>query len=97
MAEVTPTVTALQPASRRSGRSVELLRLDNRLPARSVQREEVARTVRRVVLLHAPTVRIAARQCAGRQLRRRWARTLRSFDFQTGRSTPSPLQVNYRR
>jgi len=39
----------------------ELLRLDNRLPGlQSAQREEVARTVRRVVdkLLHAPTVRI---------------------------------------
>ena len=39
----------------------ELLRLENRLPGlESDQREEVARTVRRVVdkLLHAPTVRI---------------------------------------
>jgi glutamyl-tRNA reductase len=39
----------------------ELLRLDNRLPGlESTHREEVARTVRRVVdkLLHAPTVRI---------------------------------------
>lgn len=39
----------------------ELLRLENRLPGLdSVQRDEVARTVRRVVdkLLHAPTVRI---------------------------------------
>jgi glutamyl-tRNA reductase len=60
MAEVTPTVTALR---RRAADVVEaeLLRLDNRLPGlQSVQREEVARTVRRVVdkLLHAPTVRI---------------------------------------
>jgi glutamyl-tRNA reductase len=39
----------------------ELLRLENRLPGlENAQREEVARTVRRVVdkLLHAPTVRI---------------------------------------
>jgi len=60
MAEVTPTVTALR---RRAADVVEaeLLRLDNRLPGlQSAQREEVARTVRRVVdkLLHAPTVRI---------------------------------------
>lgn len=60
MAEVTPTVTALR---RRAADVVEaeLLRLDNRLPGlASAQREEVARTVRRVVdkLLHAPTVRI---------------------------------------
>ncbi|BBX98353.1 glutamyl-tRNA reductase [Mycobacterium lacus] len=60
MAEVTPTVTALR---QRAAEVVEaeLLRLDNRLPGlHSAQREEVARTVRRVVdkLLHAPTVRI---------------------------------------
>lgn len=60
MAEVTPTVTALR---QRAAEVVEteLLRLDNRLPGlASVEREEVARTVRRVVdkLLHAPTVRI---------------------------------------
>jgi len=60
MAEVTPTVTALR---QRAAEVVEaeLLRLDNRLPGlQSAHREEVARTVRRVVdkLLHAPTVRI---------------------------------------
>ena len=60
MAEVTPTVTALR---QRAAEVVEaeLLRLDNRLPGLDVtQRDEVARTVRRVVdkLLHAPTVRI---------------------------------------
>lgn len=60
MAEVTPTVTALR---QRAAEVVEaeLLRLDNRLPGlETAQREEVARTVRRVVdkLLHAPTVRI---------------------------------------
>ena len=65
MAEVTPTVTALR---QRAADLVdaELLRLDNRLPGLDgVQREEVARTVRRVVdkLLHAPTVRV--KQLAG--------------------------------
>jgi glutamyl-tRNA reductase len=60
MAEVTPTVTALR---RRAADVVEaeLLRLDNRLPQlESAHRDEVARTVRRVVdkLLHAPTVRV---------------------------------------
>ncbi|SDY58465.1 glutamyl-tRNA reductase [Amycolatopsis xylanica] len=59
-AEVTPTVTALR---RRAAEVVdaELLRLDNRLPGMDVAvREEVGRTVRRVVdkLLHAPTVRV---------------------------------------
>lgn len=59
-AEVTPTVTALR---RRAAEVVdaELLRLDNRLPDMDVAvREEVGRTVRRVVdkLLHAPTVRV---------------------------------------
>ncbi|KFU80684.1 glutamyl-tRNA reductase [Amycolatopsis lurida] len=59
-AEVTPTVTALR---RRAAEVVdaELLRLDNRLPdLEPGVREEVGRTVRRVVdkLLHAPTVRV---------------------------------------
>ncbi|ORC02892.1 glutamyl-tRNA reductase [Mycobacterium persicum] len=60
MAEVTPTVTALR---QRAAEVVEaeLLRLENRLPdLERAERDEVARTVRRVVdkLLHAPTVRI---------------------------------------
>ncbi|MBM7770482.1 glutamyl-tRNA reductase [Actinokineospora baliensis] len=59
-AEVTPTVTALR---RRAAEVVdaELLRLDARLPdLDSPVREELARTVRRVVdkLLHTPTVRV---------------------------------------
>ncbi|SFQ40566.1 glutamyl-tRNA reductase [Amycolatopsis arida] len=59
-AEVTPTVTALR---RRAAEVVdaELLRLDNRLPDLDTDvRDELARTVRRVVdkLLHAPTVRV---------------------------------------
>ena len=65
MAEVTPTVTALRQRAA-DVVEAELLRLDNRLPGLDGdQRDEVARTVRRVVdkLLHAPTVRI--KQLAG--------------------------------
>lgn len=59
-AEVTPTVTALR---RRAAEVVEaeMLRLDSRLPALDAAvREELAKTVRRVVdkLLHTPTVRV---------------------------------------
>jgi glutamyl-tRNA reductase len=59
-AEVTPTVTALR---RRAAEVVdaELLRLSGRLPELSPDvRDELARTVRRVVdkLLHTPTVRV---------------------------------------
>ncbi len=59
-AEVTPTVTALR---RRAAEVVdsELLRLDSRLPELDdAVRDELTRTVRRVVdkLLHAPTVRV---------------------------------------
>ncbi len=59
-AEVTPTVTALR---KRAAEVVEaeLLRLETRLPLMArTDRDEVARTVRRVVdkLLHAPTVRV---------------------------------------
>jgi glutamyl-tRNA reductase len=60
MAEVTPTVTALRQRAA-DVVEAELLRLDNRLPGLDVaHRDEVARTVRRVVdkLLHAPTVRV---------------------------------------
>jgi len=60
MAEVTPTVTALRQRAA-DVVEAELMRLENRLPGlASADREEVARTVRRVVdkLLHAPTVRI---------------------------------------
>jgi glutamyl-tRNA reductase len=59
-AEVTPTVTALR---KRAAEVVdaELLRLDGRLPGLDhAVRDELVRTVRRVVdkLLHAPTVRV---------------------------------------
>lgn len=60
MAEVTPTVTALRQRAA-DVVTAELLRLDHRLPdLQAAQREEVARTVHRVVdkLLHAPTVRV---------------------------------------
>lgn len=60
MAEVTPTVTALRQRAA-DVVEAELLRLDHRLPGLAeAQRDEVARTVRRVVdkLLHAPTVRV---------------------------------------
>jgi glutamyl-tRNA reductase len=59
-AEVTPTVTALRKRAAEVVDS-ELLRLDNRLPELDgAVREELGRTVRRVVdkLLHAPTVRV---------------------------------------
>ena len=65
IAEVTPTVTALRQRAA-DVVEAELLRLENRLPGLDgIQRDEVARTVRRVVdkLLHAPTVRI--KQLAG--------------------------------
>lgn len=65
MAEVTPTVTALRQRAA-DVVEAELLRLDNRLPGLEAgQRDEVAKTVRRVVdkLLHAPTVRV--KQLAG--------------------------------
>ncbi|BBX47942.1 glutamyl-tRNA reductase [Mycobacterium cookii] len=60
MAEVTPTVTALRQRAA-DVVEAELLRLESRLPGlEAAQKDEVARTVRRVVdkLLHAPTVRI---------------------------------------
>ncbi|MGH3902780.1 MAG: glutamyl-tRNA reductase [Pseudonocardiaceae bacterium] len=59
-AEVTPTVTALRTRAAEVV-DAELLRLDGRLPGLDAAvRDELARTVRRVVdkLLHAPTVRV---------------------------------------
>ncbi|WP_019852678.1 glutamyl-tRNA reductase [Actinopolyspora mortivallis] len=59
-AEVTPTVTALRKRAAEVVDS-ELLRLDSRLPELDADvREELSRTVRRVVdkLLHTPTVRV---------------------------------------
>jgi glutamyl-tRNA reductase len=60
MAAVTPTVTALRQHAA-DVMEAELLCLERRLPGLDgVQREQVARAVRRVVdkLLHTPTVRI---------------------------------------
>ena len=65
VAEVTPTVTALRQRAAEVVQA-ELLRLDNRVPGLdAAHRQEVVRTVRRVVdkLLHAPTVRV--KQLAG--------------------------------
>lgn len=65
IAEVTPTVTALRQRAA-DVVEAELLRLDHRLPGLdAAHRDEIARTVRRVVdkLLHAPTVRV--KQLAG--------------------------------
>ena len=59
-AEVTPTVTALRQRAAEVVQA-EILRLESRLPGLDdPQRDEVAKTVRRVVdkLLHAPTVRV---------------------------------------
>jgi glutamyl-tRNA reductase len=59
-AEVTPTVTALRTRAAEVV-DAELRRLDGRLPGLDAEvREELARTVRRVVgkLLHSPTVRV---------------------------------------
>ena len=79
VAEVTPTVTALR---QRAAEVVEaeLLRLDNRLPGLdNADRDEVARTVRRVVdkLLHAPTVRV--KQLAGAPGANTYAEALREL------------------
>lgn len=79
MAEVTPTVTALRQRAA-DVVDAELLRLDSRLPGLDdAQRDEVARSVRRVVdkLLHAPTVRI--KQLAGAQGGNTYAEALREL------------------
>jgi glutamyl-tRNA reductase len=78
-AEVTPTVTALR---RRAAEVVdaELLRLDHRLPdLDGAVRDEVGRTVRRVVdkLLHAPTVRV--KQLAAETAETDYANALREL------------------
>ena len=67
-AEVTPTVAALR---RRAAEVVEaeIMRLQSRLPdLQDDQRDEVAKTVRRVAdkLLHAPTVRVKQLASTGR-------------------------------
>ncbi|WP_019815017.1 glutamyl-tRNA reductase [Saccharomonospora saliphila] len=97
-AAVTPTVTALR---QRAAEVVdaELLRLDRRLPELEPGvRDEVNRTVRRVVdkLLHAPTVRVkqlAAEEKAGTD----YANALRELfelDPQAPKSVSSPSSVS---
>jgi glutamyl-tRNA reductase len=79
VAEVTPTVTALRQRAAEVV-AAELMRLDNRLPGLDVtHREEVVRTVRRVVdkLLHAPTVRV--KQLAGAPGANTYAEALREL------------------
>lgn len=93
-AAVTPTVTALR---RRAAEVVdaELLRLDRRLPdLDSEVRDELGRTVRRVVdkLLHAPTVRV--KQLAAETVDTDYANALRELfgldpQMPTAVSTPS--------
>src|SRR3546814_2792442 len=74
MAEVTPTVTALRQRAA-DVVEAELLRLDNRLPGLdSTHRDEVARTVRRVVdkLLHRSEERSVGKECVS-TCRSRWS------------------------
>ncbi|HEY9313050.1 glutamyl-tRNA reductase [Williamsia sp.] len=84
-AEVTPTVTALR---QRAAEVVEgeILRLESRLPGLDdPQRDEVAKTVRRVVdkLLHAPTVRV--KQLASTPQGDQYAEALRElFELKPG-------------
>ncbi|SUA73690.1 Glutamyl-tRNA reductase [Nocardia otitidiscaviarum] len=96
MAEVTPTVAALR---QRAAEVVEaeLLRLDSRLPSLAADdREEVARTVRRVVdkLLHAPTVRV--KQLASTPGGDSYAEALRElFELKPGaaQAVAAPMEI----
>ncbi|OZC51835.1 glutamyl-tRNA reductase [Rhodococcus sp. RS1C4] len=97
LAEVTPTVTALR---QRAAEVVEgeLMRLESRLPGLdSPQRDEVARTVRRVVdkLLHSPTVRV--KQLATTPGGDSYAAALRElFELSPGtvEAVASPIEIN---
>lgn len=96
MAEVTPTVAALR---QRAAEVVEaeLLRLDSRLPEmEDPERDEVARTVRRVVdkLLHAPTVRV--KQLATTPGGNSYAEALRElFELKPGaaQAVAAPMEI----
>jgi glutamyl-tRNA reductase len=96
MAEVTPTVAALR---QRAAEVVEaeLLRLDSRLPGLAdPERDEVARTVRRVVdkLLHAPTVRV--KQLASTPGGDSYAEALRElFELKPGaaQAVAAPMEI----
>ncbi|WP_067844587.1 glutamyl-tRNA reductase [Nocardia lijiangensis] len=97
MAEVTPTVAALR---QRAAEVVEaeLLRLDSRLPGLAdPERDEVARTVRRVVdkLLHAPTVRV--KQLASTPGGDSYAEALRElFELKPGaaQAVAAPMEIS---
>ncbi|MFI9510656.1 glutamyl-tRNA reductase [Nocardia sp. NPDC052566] len=96
MAEVTPTVAALR---QRAAEVVEaeLMRLDSRLPGLAdPERDEVARTVRRVVdkLLHAPTVRV--KQLASTPGGDSYAEALRElFELKPGaaQAVAAPMEI----
>jgi glutamyl-tRNA reductase len=94
-AEVTPTVAALR---RRAAEVVdaELLRLEGRLPALDTTvRDELARTVRRVVdkLLHAPTVRVKQlAEAGGGQAYADALRELFELDPQAAAAIAAPIR-----
>jgi glutamyl-tRNA reductase len=94
-AEVTPTVAALR---RRAAEVVdaELLRLEGRLPALDTAvRDELARTVRRVVdkLLHAPTVRVKQlAEAGGGQAYADALRELFELDPQAAAAIAAPIR-----
>ncbi|WP_433563466.1 glutamyl-tRNA reductase [Nocardia sp. CA-151230] len=97
MAEVTPTVAALRQMAA-DVVEAELLRLDSRLPGlESTERDEVARTVRRVVdkLLHAPTVRV--KQLASTPGGDSYAEALRElFELKPGaaQAVAAPMEIS---
>ncbi|MEV6137381.1 glutamyl-tRNA reductase [Nocardia sp. NPDC051990] len=97
MAEVTPTVAALRQRAA-DVVEAELLRLDSRLPGLAdPERDEVARTVRRVVdkLLHAPTVRV--KQLASTPGGDTYAEALRElFELKPGaaQAVATPMEIS---
>ncbi len=96
VAEVTPTVAALRQRAA-DVVEAELMRLESRLPSLAdPEREEVARTVRRVVdkLLHAPTVRV--KQLASAPGGGSYAEALRElFELKPGaaQAVAAPMEV----
>jgi glutamyl-tRNA reductase len=96
VAEITPTVAALRQRAA-DVVEAELMRLESRLPGLAdPEREEVARTVRRVVdkLLHAPTVRV--KQLASAPGGGSYAEALRElFELKPGaaQAVTTPMEV----
>ncbi|MCM6774876.1 glutamyl-tRNA reductase [Nocardia sp. CDC159] len=96
MAEVTPTVAALRQRAA-DVVEAELMRLESKLPGLGdPEREEVARTVRRVVdkLLHAPTVRV--KQLASTPGGGSYAEALRElFELKPGaaQAVAAPMEI----